>query len=44
MVKILLDAKPDTIEVKNVNGTTPLIAAADNGMKKKENRDLKTKT
>lgn len=44
MVKILLDAKPDMIEVKNINGTTPLIVAADNGMKKKENGDLKTKT
>lgn len=32
MVKILIDAKADTIDVKNVNGTTPLIAAADKGM------------
>lgn len=32
MVKILIDAKPDTIDVKNVNGTTPLIVATDNGI------------
>lgn len=32
MVKILIDAKPDTINMKNVNGTTPLIIAADKGI------------
>ena len=32
MVKILIDARPDTIDVKNVNGTTPLILACDKGM------------
>lgn len=32
MVKILIDARPDTIDVKNVNGTTPLILACDKGI------------
>lgn len=32
MVKVLIDAKPDTIDVKNINGTTPLILAADRGI------------
>lgn len=32
MVEILIDAKPDTIDVKNINGTTPLALAADRGI------------
>lgn len=32
IVKILIDAQPDTIDVKNVNWTTPLIVAVDKGI------------